>query len=90
MPDTPKGPALTEIKEIVRLEPPTLLIVTTPLTVVPTVALPKFKLAGLTLICWGAVVAVADSATCSEATPVSVIAVKLPVAFPADVALNET
>ena len=48
IPVTPNGPALAESKEIVRLEPPTLLIFTVPLAVVPTVTLPKFRLVGVT------------------------------------------
>ena len=51
MPETPKGPPLTEIIEMARLEPPTLLTVTLPVAVVPTVTLPKFKLVGVTLTC---------------------------------------
>src|SRR6266446_1820068 len=41
----------TEIEEMVRLEPPTLLTVTVPFAVVPTATLPRFRLAGLTPIC---------------------------------------
>ena len=89
-PETVNGLPGTEIEEMVRLEPPTLLTVTVPFTVVPTVALPRFRLAGVTPICCGAVVAVPASATCSEATPVSVRSVNVPVAFPAAVASNQT
>ena len=87
-PETVNGLPLTEIEETVRLEPPTLLTVTVPFTVVPTVALPRFRLPGVTPICC-AVVAVPARATCPEVTPVSVWTVKEPVAFPADVALNQ-
>ena len=90
MPKTPKGPSLKEIKEMIRFAPPALVIVNVLWAVVPTIALPKFKLVELTLICGGAVVAVAASATCGEDTPVSVWTVKLPVAFPAELASNET
>src|SRR5216683_3427917 len=87
-PETVNGLPLTEIEEMVRLEPPKLLIVTVPFTVVPTVTLPRFRLPGVTPICC-AVVAVPARATCPEVTPVSVWTVKEPVAFPADVALNQ-
>ena len=90
MPETPKGPPLKEINEMIRFAPPTLVIVNVPWAVVPTVALPKFKLVELTLICGGAVVAVPASATCAEETPVSVWTVKVPVAFPAELASNQT
>ena|SRR5260370_167273 len=50
MPETPNGP-LTPIREIVRLEPPTLLTAAMPVPVLPTVTVPKFKLVGFTLIC---------------------------------------
>ena len=90
-PETVNGLPLTEIEEMVRLEPPTLLIVTVPFAVVPTVTLPIFRLAtGVSPICCGAVVAVPARATCSEVTPVSVRTVKVPVAFPMAVALNQT
>ena len=90
-PETVNGLPLAEIEEMVRLEPPTLLIVTIPFAVVPTVTLPIFRLvAGASPICCGAVVAVPARATCSEVTPVSVWTVKVPVAFPMAVALNQT
>jgi hypothetical protein len=90
MPKTLKGPPLEEINEMIRFAPPALVIVKVVWAVVPTVALPKFKLAELTLIRGGAVVAVPASATCAEETPVSVWTVKLPVAFPAELASNQT
>ena len=89
-PETVNGLPGTEIEETVRLEPPTLLTVTVPFAVVPTVTLPRFRLGGVIPICWGAAVAVPASATCSEAIPVSVRTVKMPVAFPAAVASNQT
>jgi hypothetical protein len=58
MPDTPKGPPLTLIRETIRLEPPTLLTVAVPLPVLPTAMAPKFRLVGFTLICCAAGVAV--------------------------------
>jgi hypothetical protein len=57
-PETVNGLPLVEIEEMVRLEPPTLLTVKVPFTVVPTVALPRFRLVGLTPICCGAAIAV--------------------------------
>ncbi len=90
-PETVNGLPLTEIEEMVRLEPPKLLIVTVPFAVVPTVTLPIFRLvAGVSSICCGAVVAVPARTTCSEVTPVSVWTAKVPVAFPTAVALNQT
>jgi hypothetical protein len=89
IPDTPNGPTLTEIKEIVRLEPPTLLIVAVALPVLPMVTVPKSKLVGFTLICCGAGVAVPESATCSDETPVSVVTVRLPETTPDELGSNE-
>jgi hypothetical protein len=89
MPETPKGPPPTETNEISRFVPPALVSVNVPMAVVPIVALPKFKLVELALICGGAI-AVPASATCSEETPVSVWTVKEPVTFPAEVASNQT
>jgi hypothetical protein len=89
MPETPKEPPLTEINEISKFVPPGLVNVNVPMAVVPIVALPKFKLVELTLICGGAI-AVPASATCPEETPVSVWTVKEPVTFPAEVASNQT
>jgi len=51
IPETPNGPVLTLIREIVRLEPPMLLIVAVPLPLPPTVVVPRFRLAGFRLIC---------------------------------------
>jgi len=90
MPETPKGPPATEIKEMIRFAPPALVSVSVPLAVVPTVALPKFKFVELALICGGAVVAAAVSATCAEETPVSVWTDKVPDVFPAEAASNQT
>ena len=90
MPETPKGPPSTVINEMIRFSLPVLVSVNAPLAVVPTVALPKFKLVELTVICGGAVVAAAARATCAEETPVSVWSDKVPVAFPAEVASNQT
>ena len=90
MPETPNAFPTTEIKEMSRFAPPALVSVNVPLAVVPTGALPKFKFVELTLICAGAVVAVPASATCCEETPVSVWTVKVPVAFPVEVASNQT
>lgn len=89
MPETPKEPPVTEIKEISRFVPPALVNVNVPVAVVPIVALPRFKLVELALICGGAI-AVPASATCAEETPVSVWTVKEPVTFPAEVASNQT
>ena len=90
MPKTPKGPPLKEINEMIRFAPPALVMVNVLWAVVPTVTLPKFKLVELTLIWGGAVVAVPARATCAEETPVSVWTVKLPAAFPAELASNQT
>jgi len=90
MPETPNASPTTEIKEMSRFAPPALVSVNVPLAVVPTDALPKFKLVELTLICAGAVVAAPASATCCEETPVSVCTVNVPVASPAEVASNQT
>ncbi len=90
MPETPNGPALTLIREIVRSEPPTLLTVAVPLPVLPTVMVPKFRLTGFRLICCGAGVAVPERATCSEETPVSDVTVRVPVKLPEELGLNET
>jgi hypothetical protein len=90
IPETPNGPPFTLIREIVRLEPPTLLTVAVPLPVLPTVIVPKFRLAGFRLICCGAAVAVPESATCSEETPASVVTAKVPVTLPEELGANET
>lgn len=71
-PETPKGPALTEIREMIRLAPPLLVMVSEPLVVVPTVALPKFRLVELKLICWGGAVAIPARAICADETPLFV------------------
>jgi hypothetical protein len=90
IPETPNGPALTEIREMVRLAPPALVILSVPLEVDPTVAVPKFKLVELTPICCGTGVAVPESATCSEEIPVSVVTVRVPVTLPEELGSNET
>ena len=90
MPETPNAFPTTEINEMRRFAPPALVSVNVPLTVVPTGALPKFKLVEVTSICAGAVVAAPVSATCCDETPLSVWTVKVPVAFPAEVASNQT
>src|SRR5712692_6791689 len=90
MPESPNGPPFMLIREIVRLEPPTLLTVAVPLPVLPTVMVPKFRLVGFTLICCGAVVAVPESATCSDETPASVLTVRTPVTLPEVLGSNET
>lgn len=90
MPETPNGPPLTLIRDTVRLEPPTLLIVAVPLPVLPKVMVPKFKLVGFRLICCGAGVAVPESATCSDETPASVVTVRVPAMLPEDLGSNET
>ena len=90
IPETPNGPPLTLIREIVRLEPPTLLTVAVPLPVLPTVTVPKFRLAGFRLTCCGADVAVPESATCAEATPTSVATVSIPVTLPEELGAKET
>jgi hypothetical protein len=71
IPETPKGPWLTEINEMIRFAPPALVSVSEPLVVAPTVVLPKFRLVELKLICWGATVATPVSAICPE-TPLFV------------------
>ena len=90
IPETPNGPALTLIREIVRLEPPMLLTVAVPLPTLPTVMVPKFRLAELRLICCGAGVAVPDSATSSDEMPASVKTVRVPVTLPEEMGLKET
>jgi len=89
MPETQNGPPLTPIMEIVRFEPPTLLTAAVPVPVLPTVAVPKLRLGGFTLICWGAGIAVPESATCCE-TPASVATVRVPVTLPEELGSNET
>ena len=88
-PETLNGPAPADTEEIVRLEPPTLLTVTVPFVDVPTTALPRLRLVGVTEICCAVVVAVPASATGPDVTPVSVCTVNVPEMFPADVALNQ-
>jgi hypothetical protein len=63
MPETLNEPPLTEIIERIRFAPPAFGMVRVPLVVVPTVAVPKFRLVELTPICCGAVVAEPVSAT---------------------------
>src|SRR5882724_1078146 len=89
MPETPNGPPLTPTREIVRFEPPILLTAAVPVPVLPTVTVPKFKLVGFTLICWGAGIAVPESATCCE-TPASVATVRVPVTLPEELGSNQT
>jgi hypothetical protein len=90
IPETPNGPPLTLTRETVKLDPPTLLTVAVPVPVLPTVMVPKFKLAGFRLTCCGAGVAVPESATCGEATPASVVTVSVPVTLPEVLGANET
>ncbi len=89
IPDTPNGPALTLIMEIVKLTPPTLLTIAVACPVLPTVTEPKLTLTGLTLICCGAVAALPVSATAEE-TPLSVMTVRVPAALPEELGLNQT
>ena len=56
IPETPNGRVLTEIKEMIRLTPPALVIVSVRLAVAPIIALPKFRLVELTPICCDAAV----------------------------------
>ena len=89
MPETPNGPALTEISEMIRFAPPVLETVSELVAVVPTVALPKFSVVELTLICCVGVVATPVSATCPE-TPLPVCTVNVPVMVPAALGSNHT
>lgn len=79
-----------EIKETVRLEPPRLVTVTVPVTVVPTVLVAQFRFVGVTLICGGVGIAVPVRATCPAETPEFVWSVKFPLALPPEVGLNQT
>jgi hypothetical protein len=72
MPETPKGPPLTEINEMTRFAPPVLLTVSEPLVVFPTTVLPKLRLVEFKLICCGATVATPVRAICPEETPSAV------------------
>lgn len=90
MPETPNGPPFTEINEMIRFAPPVLVSVSEPLRVVPTVALPKFSVVELTLICCCGGVATPESVICPEETPVSVCIVNVPVTVPAALGLNHT
>jgi hypothetical protein len=90
MPETPNEPPLTEINDRIRLAPPAFVIVNVPLAVVPTIALPKFKLAELTPICCGPVVAEPVSATWPEESPLLVWSVRVPLAFPVALGVNHT
>ncbi len=72
IPETPKGPGLMEIREIIRLAPPLLVMLSEPLVVVPTVVLPKFRLVKLKLICCGDAVAMPASGSCPDETPLLV------------------
>lgn len=72
IPETPKGPALMEITEMIRFAPPLFVSVSEPLVVVPTVVLPKFRLVELKLICCGDAVAMPASGSCPDETPLLV------------------
>src|SRR5580698_4903761 len=51
MPETPNGPPVTEINEMIRFAPPVFVSVSEPFSVVPRVVLPKFSAVELRLIC---------------------------------------
>jgi len=90
MPDTLNGAPLVDTEEMIRLDPPTLLTFNVPTAADPTVAVPRFKLAGLTLICCGVAVATPEICTCSEETPLLVCSVSVLEAFPTAVGSNHT
>jgi hypothetical protein len=90
IPVTPNGPPLMLTRDTIRFEPPTLLTVAVPLPVLPTVTVPRFRLAGFRLTCCAAGVAFPESATCAEAVPASVVTISVPVTLPEELGTNET